>query len=165
MCHLKDLLSKNTIIYLTGILFSTACLCLFYIAWKAPTFPDDSTRLPVKVIDRAKGIKEKDKQFQVYDSLKNVLISILKQKQDDITLQCYLSYTYILLNKIDSAKKILAEYIKINPTSPGLYDMLGYAYYSENNLKEAENYYLQAYKLDPNDIDANKFLKLIKNKQ
>jgi tetratricopeptide (TPR) repeat protein len=164
MSNLKTLLPPKAKIYFIIILFSTVCLYLFYIAWKEPTFPDEISVIPVRIIKTAQNIKEKDKQVQVYDSLKIVLNSILLKKPNNDSLIYYLGYAYILTNETDSAKKLLTEGIKKSPKNPALYNMLGYSYFIENNLKEAEYYFLQAYKLDPNNNDANKFLSTIKKK-
>jgi len=234
--------SKFTFLLL--LLFSFLGLSLFYVTWKEPTLPDEISLIPMKLIDAAQKIKDKDKQLQFYDSIKGVIRSTLQKKPNDPTLQFYLGYIYTLTenyttaisihldnmktidsiankitygnskneiarnyylngikllesknvnegvislnksfnyvpyfapssiklailnidnNKIDSAKKMLTESIRLNPQDPVLYNILGYAFFKENNLKESENYFSKAHELDPNNEDANKFLNMIRN--
>jgi len=224
-------------------LISAISLYSFYVAWKQPTVPDDISFIAAKMIILAQKTKDKERQVQLYDSLKNLLDSSLSKRPNDVKLNYYMasycilqkdyqkaisinvenlskidsveyealyfdtklqtamSYYYVGLNmlenkdtigaintmqksfdyvlyypsavmklsliniennKTDLARKMLVEGIKRNPGNTGLINMMGYAYYRENNFREAENYFLQTYKIEPKNIDANKFLTLIK---
>jgi tetratricopeptide (TPR) repeat protein len=66
-------------------------------------------------------------------------------------------------NRPDSAKKMLAESLRVNPQNVALLNMSGYVYYLDGDLKQAESFLTQAYKLDPGNVDTNKFLTLIRN--
>ena len=66
-------------------------------------------------------------------------------------------------NRVDSANKMLAESLRVNPQNVELLNMSGYVYYLEKDFKQAESFLMQAYKLDPGNVDTNKFLGLIRD--
>jgi cytochrome c-type biogenesis protein CcmH/NrfG len=66
-------------------------------------------------------------------------------------------------NRADSGKKMVAESLKVNPKNVELLNTSGYIYYVEGDFKQAESFFMQAYKLDPGNVEANKFLTLIKD--
>jgi tetratricopeptide (TPR) repeat protein len=132
------MLKNNPILFL--VLFSATCLCIFYISWKEPTYPDDLSLIPIRMILRAQNTTDKEKQAALYDSIKTQINYLMQEKDADTTLKFYLAYTYTQTNNLDSALSIHLENLK-HIDSVRCKDI-----YSKTKSELARNYFLEGLK-------------------